>query len=188
VAVEITLGRDHAMKMIIFAMAFAFAGCSRPVTPAHPEGLGQTGMTKAEAKHWPPDNPFYPIDGVVIREVLLDTSDHDEFHGDGTTLKVYRVSVTHGVNALLANNRIRHSRIWVARPFDEKTMEALEFLSKWTTTTKVAPFMRQMLSSDDLYVAYDTLQRDTDLKRVTDAALWLFAPSQNLLVFIQVNT
>ena len=139
------------------------------------------------AKHglvmkWPPETPFFPIDGVVIQKVLLDKTDRDSFHGDGSILKVYQVAVTNPVYKVLSNDRIRGSRIWLASPFDAKTKESLAFLSSWTAVTKAAPYLRQVISCEDLYVTYDNLQRGSDV------AMWLFSPSQALLMFIQVNT
>jgi hypothetical protein len=133
-------------------------------------------------RQWPPASPFFPIDGVVIEKVLLDKTDHDGFHGDGTTLRVYQVDVSNSVYKILSNNRIRGSRIWLARPFDDKTTSALAFISSWTANTQVAPFLKQIMESKDTYVTYD------DLQPGTDAAIWLFSPSLKWLIFMQVNT
>ncbi|MDD5704337.1 MAG: hypothetical protein PHR35_00310 [Kiritimatiellae bacterium] len=146
-----------------------------------PTGIAIHAKHRTLAK-WPPETPFFPIDGVVVQRVLLDKTDRDSFHGDGTILKAYQVEVTDSVFKILSNNRIRSSRIWLARPFDEKTSSALAFLSRWTEATQAAPFLKQLMVSKDLYITVDDLQRDSD------AAMWLFSPSQRLLIFVQVNT
>ncbi len=138
--------------------------------------------THGYTKQWPPPSPFSPRDGVVIEKVILEKSDPDNFHGDGSTVKLYQVVTEEKVEAILSNDRIRDGYIWLSQPFDEKTTSALRFLSRWTSGTEATTYINQLIASDDLRVSYVYLEPGTD------ASLWLFSPKLGLLAYIRVNT